>query len=247
MEDYLENTEEEKDEETLEIEEEDDSSEGISVLGETYTEEQLRELLEAGKNAKSFIASATQKAQEAAELKRQAEEAQQYAELGKALLEAYQNKGQEGVNEVVAAISTAIPRESGPGIDPSELTENEYALYQIIQQQQAQIAQMSQLYQQVAPKLTDLEGFYMTAKQREEASQIASSIKQTYGVDLPLEEINRMRESGISDPVKALGYMRTLVKGNPSPFVPSDRSNLVDESDMSADDIFLSRWRGNVG
>lgn len=244
MEDYLEEIEETEEQEEEPVEQEDDN--GIDVLGEKYTEEQLKELLEAGKNAKSFIASATQKAQEAAEIRRQAEEAQQFAELGKALLEAYQNKGQEGVNEVVAAISTAIPRESGPGIDPTSLTENEYALYQIIQQQQAQIAQMSRLYQEFAPKVGDLESFYMTAKQREEALQIASSVKQTYGIDLPLEEINRMRESGIADPVKALGYMKSLA-GNQSPFVPSDRANMADESEMSADDIFFSRWRGNVG
>lgn len=224
-----------------EVEEEDGSR--LNVLGEEYTADELRELLEAGRNAKSFIASATQKAQEAAELRRQAEEDSQYAELGKALLEAYQKSGLEGAQSVVQAIATAVPREES--LDTSEFTENELTLYRIIQQQQAQIAQMSNLYSQFAPKVQDLESFYATAKRREEASDIARAIREAHGVDVPPEEIFRMQESGISDPVKALGYIKTLTKNSPT--APADRHNLVDESDMTADDLFLSRWRGNVG
>lgn len=226
----------------------------LDIFGEKYSEEELKELLDAGKNARSFIASATQKAQEAAEIRRQAEEASQYAELGKALLEKYQNEGEEGANQLLQALKVMVPTqkqaEPSASLQTEYMTENEQALYAHIQQQQAQIQQLAKLVGDVLPQFQDVGQYVGTLKEQAEIAQTVADAKARYGIDLTAEAVREMKASGIADPVKALGYMQGLFRAavpKKAPEAPVGKNNIADESEMSVDDILLSRFRGNVG
>lgn len=232
-----------------------DDSSGIEIGGEKYELPALEELITLGKDAKEIKAESTRKFQEASEMRKRAEWADQ--------LEAAWNAGPEGRAQLIANLQK-LDREQGGGlVVPNQAEEVSFEdmspegrfLYQQVVRLQAENAA---LRNEVTPTLREVSGFVGQTKADRQNEAWAKEITATYGDEMTAAQVAEMIASGgITDPVKAYGFMKPKIaqvyaKGHeqgakPKPETPEkSRSKVFDDSNMPADDIVFGIMRGGI-
>jgi hypothetical protein len=185
-------------------------SEKVRIGDEEFDLETARELISKGKNA-------TQKWQEAAELRREAEAEKELAEQMRALRNRWEQDPDAVLSELQAARGT--PQKTRYDIDEDTLTENERKLYDYNRKMAEQLDSALQ-------KLDRADWLAKEVAADKQAQIVAEKLEQQFGQRISALDLRRLMEKhGTSNPEtawKAEYFGHTVQKeSKPKPNIPS--------------------------
>lgn len=224
----------------------------IEIDGEKYPLPDLKEYIDAGKNAKEREAAATRKFQEAADMRKSVENWVQLAEAWKS--------GDPDVRKtIVTFLSAQVPSDAettlsinAPPTDWEDMTETERFLYT----QNMELKKAMQQFQSATiPALDEIKGYVSQTKEERQLALEVQVLKQKHGLDLTPEQVKEWKEHGIADPDKAMSLLKPLLTGafskgheagaKPKPLTPdATKSKTFDPSDLTADEMVPLLMRG---
>lgn len=219
----------------------------ITLDGVEYSKEELTSLIEAGKSPSEIHKAATQKFQEASEMRKQYEEVRQFLDMW--------NQGSDMQAKIIQQLQE-LHTSDNPNTtveEPEFYSDTERALWQSNHQLQQKL---SQLEKQILPALGEVQQFVKGESQAKQDSKTVAAIKESFGIDVPLTQLVAMRESGISDPLKAIEFFKPWMgkaaevgaeKAKAKPNTPSgvsgDTFDLNDPK-LDGDDVFRLMMKG---
>lgn len=224
----------------------------IEIDGEKYPLPDLKEYIDAGKNAKEREAAATRKFQEAAQMRKTADD---WIRLSEAWQSGDPAARKIIVDFLTAQMSAEAPSSEPPSVDPvswDDMTETERYLYS----QNMELKRSLRSFQDTAlPALNELKGYVSQTQEERRSALELQVLKQKHGIDLTPEQLRQWKESGISDPDKAMSLLKPLLTGafskgheagaKPKPLTPdATKSKTFDPSDLTADEMVPLLMRG---
>jgi len=223
----------------------------ITVGGVTLPQSAWLDLEKAGNIHKA----ATEKFQEAARIKEEFGPAKEFFDMWEQGPEAQKRIIEELQKMHTAAVGQPNQATVAQNVDLEDMTDTERALYAQIQAMQAQLTQFTQ---SVSPVITDLRGFVDGEKTSRKTLEAVREIKAKHGIDFTPEQVMQFTENGITDPVKAMDFIKPMLgkafntgqqAAVQKPAAPSGhggRTFDASSSEISGDEAFKLMMKGYV-
>ena len=190
----------------------------VKIGDKEYKLEDLATLVPAGERAQELEKGARTKFDEAAALRKEAEAKEQEIADIKLIVNVLQNGTQEQKAVVLKELGQVFQAED---INEGELTENEAALKKVfdakIRQLEVQNQQLAKTLETLAPALEDIKAWTGTKREAEQMQADIATIKEKTGMDVTAEQIQGWKNSGITDPVKAMPVIFGMLQAAQKP------------------------------
>lgn len=227
----------------------------IKIGDKEYDLDTLATLIPVGERAQEIEKGARQKFDEAAALRKEMDvKAEQLSDM-QTIWNAWTQGTAQEKQLILQQLAQEIP---GEGINEADLTDNEAAIKRAFEQRmaglEAQNKQLQETLKALVPVLEDVKAWTGTKKEAEVMQGQIAEIKTKTGMDVSPELLSKWKESGITDPIKALDVilpMLQAVKNTPDkqPEIPNKTlENTFDPDDPSidVDEMFHRMNRGEV-